>query len=139
MTPKEHVALVKKYKFKSPWIGVDLDGTLAFSHHWGGYDYIGEPIPKMLKRVKQWLRQGKTVKIFSSRAEVGEKGIKPIQTWCVKHGLGKLEVTNIKDSGLVEIWDDLAIRVEENTGGICCRYKPNWKTKVIYQNGQSIR
>lgn len=133
MTPKEHKALRKKWGFRAPWIGVDLDGVLASSHGgWNGYTYIGEPIRPMLRRVKYWLKQGRRVKIFSSRAEVGKKGIKPIQDWCEKHGLGRLEVTNIKDSGLIEIWDDLAVHVEENTGKICCRYKPNWKTKIIY-------
>lgn len=132
MTSKEHRNLQKKWGFRPPWIGVDLDGVLAMSVGWNGYDHIGEPIRPMLKRVKRWIKEGRKVKIFSSRAEVGNAGIKPIQEWCVKHGLGKLEVTNIKDSGLVEIWDDLAVRVEENTGKTCCRYRPNWKVKVIY-------
>lgn len=134
MTSKQHAALRRKYGFRPPWIGVDLDGVLAMSTGWSGYDYIGDPIWPMLHRVKKWLKQGKTVKIFSSRAEVGPIAIKPIQDWCVKHGLGKLEVTNVKDSGLVEMWDDLAVHVDENTGKTCCRYKPNWKVKIIFGN-----
>jgi hypothetical protein len=34
------------------WIGIDLDGTLAFRGEWQGHNHIGEPIPLMLKRVK---------------------------------------------------------------------------------------
>ncbi|WP_370206837.1 hypothetical protein ABMY59_17020 [Escherichia coli] len=28
-------------------------------------------------------------------------------------------VTNVKDSGMVELWDDRAIRVIRNTGSVC--------------------
>ena len=41
------------------WIGVDLDGTLAHYKGWKGRDHIGEPIPAMMQRVKQWLEEGK--------------------------------------------------------------------------------
>ena len=132
MNKKEHRSLRKKWGFKEPWIGVDLDGTLAESHAWQGYDYIGKPIAREMRRVKRWLKQGKKVKIFTSRVEVGARAIKPIHQWLKKHGLPKLEVTNIKDSGLVEIWDDLAVRVEENTGRTCCRYRKNWKVKIVF-------
>ena len=43
---------------KHGWIGVDLDGTLAFHGEWLGHTHIGEPIPLMLKRVKLWLSEG---------------------------------------------------------------------------------
>jgi hypothetical protein len=36
------------------WIGVDLDGTLAFYDQWRAF-HIREPIPLMLERVKRWL------------------------------------------------------------------------------------
>lgn len=42
------------------WYAVDLDGTLAHYDHWRGNDHVGEPIPRMLARVKQWLAEGKT-------------------------------------------------------------------------------
>lgn len=47
------------------WIGVDLDGTLAHYDGWKGADHIGEPIPAMVERVKQWLSEG-PVKFESS-------------------------------------------------------------------------
>jgi hypothetical protein len=124
----------KKWGFKPPWIGIDYDGTLVKSHTWQGYDYTGEPIWPMIRRVRKWLRQGRVVKIFSSRAEAGPKAIKIIQDWCEKMGLGRLEVTNVKDSGLVEIWDDLAVRVIENKGTTCCKYRGNWKSRALYGN-----
>ena len=114
------------------YIGVDLDTTLAHVVNWNGYGYIGEPIPAMLKRTKKWLKEGKIVKIFTARVEAGPKAIQVVQDWCEKNGLGRLEVTNVKDSGMVEVWDDLAIKVLENKGQPCCKYKKNWKTKIIY-------
>lgn len=35
------------------WIGVDLDGTLAFYERWIDELHIGEPIPLILARVLQ--------------------------------------------------------------------------------------
>ena len=54
------------------WIGVDLDGTLAYYDYWRGKEDIGPPIPKMLMRIKQWIAEGKIVKIFTARATQDE-------------------------------------------------------------------
>jgi len=56
------------------WIAVDLDGTLAYydSNRGLSLDYIGPPITSMLVRVLGWLREGKTVKIFTARAAMPE-------------------------------------------------------------------
>lgn len=99
------------------WIGVDLDGTLAYYDEWRGEDNIGDPIPMMVGRVKDWLAQGKTVKIFTVRWHNGEHQIKVIQDWLEeKCGLPRLEVTATKDFAMIELWDDRCVRVEENTG-----------------------
>jgi hypothetical protein len=98
-----------------PWIGVDLDGTLAIYKDWVGPNYIGEPIPAMLERVKSWIFLGKKVKIFTARCWKDGQ-VKLIQEWLKKHGLPKLEVTNIKDPAMVELWDDRCIQVVRNTG-----------------------
>jgi hypothetical protein len=103
------------------WIGVDLDGTLAEYHGWNGIEHIGDPIPPMFARVKSWLNDGKTVKIFTARVS-GRDGMEKdlaryhIWKWCEKHGLPLLEVTNVKDFGMLELWDDRAVQVEMNTG-----------------------
>jgi len=97
------------------WIGVDLDGTLANHTSWKGDNHVGEPIPEMMKRVKQWIKQGKIVKIFTARAHDPKK-IPPIKKWLKANGLPDLEVTNIKDPGMIQLWDDRAVRVEKNTG-----------------------
>ena len=97
------------------WIGVDLDGTLAEYGGWQGPDHIGEPIERMLRRVKFWLFQGQEVRIFTARASVPEQ-IPPVEAWCEKHLGQKLQVTNQKDFGMIELWDDRAVQVEFNTG-----------------------
>jgi hypothetical protein len=98
-----------------PWIGVDLDGTLA--HYTGdkGPDYIGPPIPEMLDRVKKWLRDGQTVKIFTARASV-TGDLAYVRQWLTTNGLPALEITCMKDYGLIEFWDDRAVEVIPNTG-----------------------
>jgi hypothetical protein len=97
------------------WIGVDLDGTLAYYDKWRGADHIGEPIKPLLKRVKEVIAAGSTVKIFTARASEKEN-IPHIKAWCKKHGLGDLEVTNVKDFAMTELWDDRAKQVIKNKG-----------------------
>jgi hypothetical protein len=103
----------------SGWIGVDLDGTLAFWDIWRGIEHIGKPIPSMVLRVKNWLAKGREVKIFTARA-CDVEAVPFIEKWCLEH-LGKiLPVTNMKDFDMIELWDDRAIRVRENSGETCC-------------------
>lgn len=104
------------------WIGVDLDGTLAHYSGWKGIDHIGEPVPRMMDRVRTWLAEGRTVKIFTARVSAPEPErtavIAAVHGWLQEHGLPPLEVTNVKDFGLVELWDDRAVRVRMNTGEV---------------------
>jgi len=97
------------------WIGVDLDGTLAHYDGWIGPEHIGDPIPKMMERVKGWISDGKQVKIFTARCSDPEQ-IQPVRNWLKKQGLPDLEITNIKDYGMIELWDDRCIQVVSNTG-----------------------
>jgi hypothetical protein len=97
------------------WIGVDLDGTLAYYDGWKGASHIGEPIPEMVGRVHRWLSEGKVVKIFTARAEDPEN-IPFIQDWCKRHIGEELPITNTKDFGMVELWDDRCVQVVPNEG-----------------------
>lgn len=100
----------------SGWIGVDLDGTLAEYHGWNG-GVIGRPVPAMLARVKEWIKNGQTVKIFTARACTGDaEQIKMIKSWCVEHIGRELEVTATKDFTMIELWDDRSVQVVPNTG-----------------------
>lgn len=103
------------------WIGVDLDGTLAHYEGWKGVDYIGPPVDLMVVRVKRWLSEGRKVKIFTARVsepnpKLREFIIEVIHRWLENAGLPRLEVTNVKDYQMVELWDDRAVQVIANTG-----------------------
>ena len=117
---------------KGGWIGFDFDGTLAHYESGGGVQDVGAPIPAMVKLVKAHLAKGRTVKIFTARvyssgspegnanATVQREKIK---AWCLKHIGQKLEVTNIKDPGMIKLYDDRAVQVITNKGKVV-KYEP---------------
>lgn len=123
------------------WIAVDLDGTLAKYDGWKGATIIGEPVPRMLARVKKWLKQGEDVRIFTARVAPYEKSDSDlmfqspeeraakwkrdrevqaaryaIDDWCRLHLGRTLPVTHCKDLQMVELWDDRCMQVIPNTG-----------------------
>lgn len=104
------------------WIGVDLDGTLAFYAHddWQGPTHIGEPIPSMVERIKNWLAEGYEVRVFTARvASTSDKrkaAQKAIGDWTEKHLGVRLKATAEKDYSMIELWDDRCVQVIENTG-----------------------
>lgn len=103
------------------WIGVDLDGVLAEYNGWVGVRHIGRPVPLMVTRVKQWLKEGVDVRIFTARVTAGEDAHTArvaIAAWC-RHNLGQeLPITNVKDFGMIALYDDRAYQVRLNTGEI---------------------
>ena len=103
------------------WIGVDLDGTLAYYDGWKSPDHIGPPIVRMLKRVQNWLAEGKNVRIFTARVSPTQGpeariARKAIQNWLAWHLGQELPITHEKDPNMVELWDDRAVQVVKNTG-----------------------
>ena len=100
--------------------GVDLDGTLAFYDHYRGPTHIGPPVPRMLQRVRHWLRRGKEVWVFTARVHPSkpdaDEARAAIEAWCERHVGRTLPVTCEKDPDMVEFWDDRARRVRKNTG-----------------------
>ena len=117
----------------SGWIGVDLDGTLAEYNGWVSEQHIGKPVPLMVERVKRWLVEGKEVRIFTARVDGGQAGIlmgdenskrfedvkaikAVIEKWCMEHIGVILPITNIKDYGMIQLWDDRCVQVVANTG-----------------------
>jgi len=105
------------------WIGVDLDGTLAEYDAWKGINHIGEPIPLMVDRVREWLYNGHDVRIFTSRVSVRDdptrdasKARDVVEKWCEKHIGLELPVTNVKDFRMQSLWDDRVVQVQKNTG-----------------------
>lgn len=114
------------------WIGFNLDGTLAVYDGWKGNADIGEPVEPVLQRLLWHLLVKKdTVKIFTARVHgIGmldiEKGVPlteedvldPIRAWCRKHIGRELEITNVKDFGMILLYDDRCVAVEPNTGNM---------------------
>lgn len=94
-----------------PWIGFDLDKTLAM--HQEGQAGIGKPIPDRVARLKRYVDAGTKVKIFTARAAI-PSDIPVVKEWMRKNGLPALEVTNEKDPGLIKIIDDKAEYVTPN-------------------------
>ena len=104
-----------------PWIGVDLDGTLAESGERGS-STIGPPISKMVTRVKAWLLIGKDVRILTARAyppgAKSAKEVSRVEAWCEIYLGTKLPVTCMKDYEMETLYDDRAVQVVHNTGEI---------------------
>jgi len=124
------------------WIGVDLDGTLAEYHGFPPDGSIGKPIEPMVARVKNWLAEGKDVRIFTARiwplGTASESAIiadwvesngnivtartdvprqlELVKAWCREHLGRELPVTCIKDFGMLTLYDDRCCQVEKNTG-----------------------
>jgi hypothetical protein len=102
------------------WIGVDLDGTLAQYDGWNGIEHVGEPIPAMLTRVKKWVSDGVTVKIFTARVSCAADELEmvegPIRAWLLEHIGVELPITCRKDYEMIKLWDDRGVQVEPNTG-----------------------
>lgn len=107
------------------WIGVDLDGTLAEYDGFKGPGIIGKPIATMVERIKEWLRDGIEVRIFTARVshdgtpqrvDDAHMARAAIEVWCREHIGRPLRVTNIKDYEMWQLWDDRAVQVLTNAG-----------------------
>ena len=104
------------------WIGVDLDHTLVeYEVGMGSTNTIGKPVPRMVNRVKRWLKAGLEVRIMTARVNRiegwdYEAARRAIGDWTEKVFGVRLQVTNEKDFHMVELWDDRAVRVEADTG-----------------------
>ncbi len=133
----------------SGWIGVDLDGTLAKYNGWQGPLHIGEPIQPMLDRVKNWLLQGIEVRIVTARVSWIEDNNESLEQsfmcrytidkWC-EQWLGKtLLITNEKDYGMLELWDDRCKQVVPNTGESVEQNYLNAIGLVLEQNAEIKR
>ncbi len=99
-------------QIKNCWVGVDLDGTLAFYDGYTHHTKIGHPIPTMIERVKQWL----TARITGHDEQRAWEAEAAIKRWCKEHIGQQLEVTCTKDLYCLELWDDRAVGVKRNVG-----------------------
>lgn len=112
------------------WRGVDFDGTLAYSEPGVDHDgSLGEPIPEMIKFVKELLALGIEVRILTARVwcpqggdwnaerarKVAQQRIM-IMDWCETHLGKRLKVTCEKDPYMERLYDDRAVQVVRNKG-----------------------
>lgn len=109
------------------WIGVDFDGTLAYTIPRNDPYTLGPPIPLMVSRVKKWLSEGRKVKLMTARmcqySHLGDirdlqKMERMLKDWCIEHIGVELECTNQKDGFMTELWDDRAVKVVKDTGKV---------------------
>ena len=115
----------------TPWIGVDLDGTLALSKSARSdktQGAIGEPIPAMVEFVRLLIDMGFEVRIMTARvagwytSDGNEAALDAdieaahIEEWCAEHIGCDLPVQGFKDPGMLCLIDDRAMQVIENTG-----------------------
>lgn len=107
------------------WIGVDLDGTLAEGHA----SEIGPPVAAMLDRVRAWVGGGVEVRVVTARAgDQDEK--RKVHQWLGRWGVPVSVVTDRKDFQMLELWDDRAVRVLQNTGLRCCDEAETLRARV---------
>lgn len=113
------------YGSSQGWFGVDLDGTLAHYDGWRGPHHIGRPIPRMVARIQKHLAAGERVKVFTARvsnfdprvdAAALTEMVGVIEDWCLAYIGEVLEVTNVKDYGMIWLYDDRARQVVLNEG-----------------------
>ena len=105
-----------------PWIGFDLDGTLAQWIEGSSINEIGEPIPLMIAKAMEYLNKGTKIKIVTARVnEPNDPVFVKVQTelineWCIKN-LGRvIEITSSKDFYMFYMYDDRCKQVITNTG-----------------------
>ncbi len=135
---------MKSRKTFRPWIGFDLDGTLAEAlPHWQGPGAIGKPRPHMIQKAKEHIKNGDVIKIFTARisyvgchcdvlgtTQTRNHIVEPIKRWVEEHiGCANVQVTCIKDGGMKIMYDDRAADIEPKTitSGICALEKSSQK------------
>lgn len=121
---------IERYGNDRGYIAVDLDRTLAkYSPGNSNHRIIGEPIPLMVERVKQWRKLGIDVRIVTARAAdhnpahdvngvpaLDMEVVTQVQDWCLEHVGERLPVQFWKCYRMHELWDDRAKQVIPNEG-----------------------
>ena len=105
------------------WIGIELDGTLAYSDVYSpvAMSEIGAPVTDMVAHVKDLLSQDVDVRIFTSRGSEMDKlqramSDEQIYTWCLTHLGVTLPVTNVMDHMCLHITGARFFRNIRNSG-----------------------
>jgi hypothetical protein len=101
-------------------IALDFDKTLARHESAWGISRVGEPIPLMVAKVKEWVAKGYKITIFTARLshDLSQNKIQEglIKGFLAKNGLPDFDVTAMKLSSFTHIIDDRGYHVFPNTG-----------------------
>ena len=112
-----------KAQGKETW-GLDFDGTVSFYEKWVPGE-LGEPIPEMVRKVKEALADGVQIVIFTARVYPGEsyeraleatQHVIQIAQWCQDVFGEVFPITCQKFPFFTKIIDDRAVQVLENSG-----------------------
>ena len=103
------------------YVAFDLDGTVAEYDQWKGIEHIGNPIPKTIEMIKQYLEKGVKVKFLTARVATNDSEElalvrKYISEWSLQHIGQEIEATCIKDRMMFRLYDDRARQIIQNTG-----------------------
>ena len=102
------------------WYGFDLDGTLAYYPPSVGY--IGEPIFKMVEKLKEHLRSGDSIRIVTARVcsmypeRDKQANRSRIDAWCIFYFGQTFPITAEKDYDMVRLYDERAVEIVHNLG-----------------------
>jgi hypothetical protein len=88
-------------------VAVDLDRTMSEYRGYKGPTVIGNPIAPQVNQVKQMLKDGKDVWVYTARVEHPE-AIPAIKAWTKEHIGKELPITNIKFPEFHKFIDDRA-------------------------------
>lgn len=115
----------------NPWIGFDLDGTLAMWDAEAPITKIGPPVDRMVMKYKEHRALGHDARIVTARvAACGDSNAsgvvdsqsfadeqrKLIEAWCLEHLGEVIPVTASKDFGMILLYDDRCVEIQTNTG-----------------------
>jgi hypothetical protein len=109
---------------KEVYIALDFDGVIAHYDSWEAQgNKVGKPVKYMVSKVKEWLKKGYKVSIFTARLShsqtTSEVEIQKIQNFLKENGLPEtLQITCLKMYYFTHFVDDRAYHVIPNTGVI---------------------
>ena len=108
---------------------VDFDSTIAHYESWDKQgNEIGKPIKPMIDKIKEWLKSGVKVSIFTARLShnriESERQIALITKFLIENGLpDNLQITSMKMHYFTKFFDDRAYHVIPNVGIIEGNYE----------------
>lgn len=115
---KTELEIQNQFTPERQMIGVDLDGTMIKWDGWQGPEYLGAPLLPMIDRVRDLIRQGHDVWIYTARygyPKDRSRTKEVLEGWSQIYFGKCLPITSDK-AGFDIMFDDRAIQMVPNTG-----------------------